>query len=76
MYQGFIISHLYRQNANIWLNDIALKSIHLEGKVSSLKVYPGVENKLSLQYEGSVKAWYLRVTPGNYLYFTCFTFTH
>lgn len=70
MFQGFIPSHLYRQNANIWLNDTALKSIHQEGKVSSLNVFPGVENKLSLQYEGSVKTWYLRVAPGKTLYFT------
>lgn len=72
MHQGFIVSHLHRQNANIWLNDTSLKSIHQEGKVTSLKVFPGVENKLSLQYEGSVKAWYLRVTPGKDLLFYVF----
>lgn len=73
--QGFIISHPYRQNANIWLNSTALKSIRKVGKVTSLTVSPGVENKLSLQYGGSIQAWTLRVTPGKHLYlFIYFTF--
>lgn len=74
--QGFIISHPYRQNANIWLNSTALKSIRKVGKVTSLTVSPGVENKLSLQYGGSVQAWTLRVTPGKHVLFLfCLFFT-
>ncbi|KAG8005767.1 KRR1 small subunit processome component-like protein, partial [Nibea albiflora] len=46
-----------RQNGNIWLNDTALKSIWKEGKVTSLTVPSAVENKLTLQYGGSVQTW-------------------
>ncbi|KAE8281605.1 hypothetical protein D5F01_LYC20596 [Larimichthys crocea] len=48
---------LERQNGNIWLNDTALKSIWKEGKVTSLTVPSAVENKLTLQYGGSVQTW-------------------
>ncbi|XP_074482405.1 uncharacterized protein LOC141762261 [Sebastes fasciatus] len=54
---------LDRHNGNIWLNDTALKSIRKVGKVTSLTVSPGVENKLTLQYGGSVQAWTFRITP-------------
>ncbi|XP_031732724.1 uncharacterized protein LOC116399603 [Anarrhichthys ocellatus] len=54
---------LERQNGNIWLNDTALKSIRKEGKVTSLTVPPAVDNKLTLQYGGSVQAWTLSITP-------------
>ncbi|XP_056223909.1 uromodulin-like 1 [Seriola aureovittata] len=54
---------LERKNGNIWLNDTALKSIRKVGKVTSLTVYPVVENKLTLQYGGSVQAWTLTITP-------------
>lgn len=51
------IFHSFRQNGNIWLNDTALKSIWKEGKVTSLTVPSAVENKLTLQYGGSVQTW-------------------
>ncbi|XP_044042924.1 uncharacterized protein LOC122871633 [Siniperca chuatsi] len=54
---------LERQNGNIWLNDTSLKSIRKVGKVTSLTVSPAVENKLTLQYRGSVRAWTLIITP-------------
>ncbi|XP_038594782.1 uncharacterized protein LOC119918224 isoform X1 [Micropterus salmoides] len=54
---------LERQNGNIWLNDTALKSIRKLGKVTSLTVYPAVENKLTLQYGGSVQEWTLKINP-------------
>ncbi|XP_071330885.1 uncharacterized protein [Trachinotus anak] len=54
---------LERKNGNIWLNSTALKSIRKVGKVTSLTVYPAVENKLTLQYGGSVRAWTLTVSP-------------
>ncbi|XP_073336944.1 uncharacterized protein [Pagrus major] len=55
---------LGRQNGNIWLNDTALRSIRKEGKLTSLSVSPGVENKLTLQYGGSVLVWTFKITPG------------
>ncbi|XP_040886111.1 KRR1 small subunit processome component homolog isoform X2 [Toxotes jaculatrix] len=54
---------LERQNGNIWLNDTSLKSIRKVGKVTSLTVHPAVENKLTLQYGGSVQSWTLTITP-------------
>ncbi|XP_029317746.1 uncharacterized protein LOC115028247 isoform X2 [Cottoperca gobio] len=54
---------LERRNGNIWLNDTALKSISKVGKVTSLTVSQAVENKLTLQYGGSVQAWTFRISP-------------
>nr|XP_046235025.1 uncharacterized protein LOC124053678 [Scatophagus argus] len=54
---------LERQNTNIWFNNTSLKSIGKGGKVTSLTVSPVVENKLTLQYEGSVQTWTFRITP-------------
>ncbi|KAG7215847.1 hypothetical protein INR49_021819, partial [Caranx melampygus] len=51
------------ESGNIWLNGTALKSIRKEGKVSSLTVYPAVENRLTLQYGHSVQAWAFTVSP-------------
>lgn len=56
-----------RKSANLWLNDTAVKSIRKVGKVTSLTVSPGVENKLTLQYGGSVRGWTLSTTPGELL---------
>ncbi|KAM8740487.1 uncharacterized protein AB9X84_020315 [Acanthopagrus schlegelii] len=55
---------LESQNGNIWLNETALKSIRRGGKLISLVVPPGVENKLTLQYGGSVVVWTFKITPG------------
>ncbi|KAI4798678.1 hypothetical protein KUCAC02_020562 [Chaenocephalus aceratus] len=54
---------LERQDLNVWLNDTALGNIRKEGKVTSLTVPPGVENKLTLQYGDNVEAWTLRMCP-------------
>ncbi|XP_070710346.1 uncharacterized protein [Pempheris klunzingeri] len=48
---------LERQNGNLWVNHTALKSIRKLGKVASLTVSPGVDNKLTLKYGGSVQSW-------------------
>ena len=63
----FIIFHPFSQNGNIWLNETALKSIRRGGKLISLVVPPGVENKLTLQYGGSVVVWTFKITPGKCL---------
>ncbi|XP_034721257.1 uncharacterized protein LOC117939989 [Etheostoma cragini] len=54
---------LERLNGNLWLNDTSLKRLSKGGKVTSLTVSPAVENKLTLQYGGSVQAWTVRVDP-------------
>ncbi|XP_018552655.1 uromodulin-like 1 [Lates calcarifer] len=54
---------LERQNGNLWVNGTSLKSTRRIGKVTSLAVYPVVENKLTLQYGGSVQSWTLSITP-------------
>lgn len=46
-----------RENVNIWLNKTLLDSIGKSGKATSLTVYPGVRNTLSLQYGDSAHAW-------------------
>ncbi|XP_035466913.1 uncharacterized protein LOC118286514 isoform X2 [Scophthalmus maximus] len=56
-----------RQNGNLWLNGTTLKSIRGEGKVTSLTIYPAVENKLTLMYGGSILAWTLTITPSKRL---------
>ncbi|XP_047431511.1 uncharacterized protein LOC125000160 [Mugil cephalus] len=52
-----------RQNGNIWLNVTALVSIRKLGKVTTLTVSPGIENKLRLQYGGSVQSWTFTISP-------------
>lgn len=66
MSQCFIIFHACRQNGNLWLNGTTLKSIRGEGKVTSLTIYPAVENKLTLMYGGSILAWTLTITPSKH----------
>lgn len=43
---------------------MALKSIQTLGKVSSLTVYPDVENTLSLRYGDFAQMWTLTIMPG------------
>ncbi|XP_029901587.1 uncharacterized protein LOC115355077 isoform X2 [Myripristis murdjan] len=52
-----------RADGNIWLNDVALKAVRSLAEFTSLTVSPTVENKLSLQYEGSVHKWAFSITP-------------
>ncbi|KAK5849358.1 hypothetical protein PBY51_009008 [Eleginops maclovinus] len=54
---------LERQEVSIWLNDTALGNLRKGGKVTSLTVSPGVENKLTLQYGLDVEAWTFRINP-------------
>lgn len=62
--KNLLLHILFRENANIWLNGMALKSIQKLGKVSSLTVSPDVENILSLQYGGFDQTWTLQIMPG------------
>lgn len=64
----FIIFHPFSQHGNIWLNETALKYIRREGKLTSLVVPPGVENKLTLWHGGSAAAWTFKITPGKCLF--------
>lgn len=67
--------HSFRENANIWLNGVALTSVRKLGKVSSLTVSPGVENALTLQYRGSALSWTLKTMPGKPFILVFFSFT-
>lgn len=66
MYIWIYLTHGFRQNASIWLNDVALTAIRKVGKVTSLTVSPSVENTLTLHYGGSVQTWTLTITPGEH----------
>ncbi|XP_055081739.1 uncharacterized protein LOC129456703 [Periophthalmus magnuspinnatus] len=48
---------LESQNYIIWLNGTVVGSISKAEKLTSLTVYPGVENKLTLQYEQASITW-------------------
>ncbi|RVE56363.1 hypothetical protein OJAV_G00220460 [Oryzias javanicus] len=54
---------LERQNGDVFFNGTSLKSVMKAGKVSSLKLFPVVENKLAFQYGGSTLRWTITVTP-------------
>ncbi|XP_024117158.2 uncharacterized protein LOC112138760 [Oryzias melastigma] len=54
---------LERQNADVFFNGTSLKSIMKAGKVSSLKLFPVVENKLAFRYGGSTLRWTITVSP-------------
>ncbi|KAM6895803.1 uncharacterized protein FYW49_019685 [Xenentodon cancila] len=54
---------LARQNGNLSLNGTSIKSVMKVGKVTSFRVSPVVENKLTLHYGGSVQKWTLKVSP-------------
>lgn len=60
---NIIISYSFSQNGNIWLNDTSLSSINEEGFVTSLTVYPGVANKLTLKFGGSLWQWTITFNP-------------
>ncbi|KAK7878138.1 hypothetical protein WMY93_031219 [Mugilogobius chulae] len=50
-------SSLESHNFNITLNGTSLSYIRKPGKLTSVTVYPGVENKLTVKYERSYFAW-------------------
>uniref|UniRef100_A0A8C7X6I2 Uncharacterized protein n=1 Tax=Oryzias sinensis TaxID=183150 RepID=A0A8C7X6I2_9TELE len=54
---------LQRQNTDLFFNGTSLKSITKAGKVSSLKLFPLVENKLTFQYGGFNLRWTITVSP-------------
>ncbi|XP_049617620.1 uncharacterized protein [Syngnathus scovelli] len=49
---------------NLWLNDTSLKNLWRKGEMVSLTVPPSVENKVTLEYAGTLHSWTLTISPG------------